>query len=209
MGEANRTDVSRKAMRMAAEAARLTELSLMYYAPDLEAMAAGTRPLHDSANLPFIRGLYELWLASRQFLKTHPDTQSYLDERVLEVRVLDILWTLSEGKTQEERREVIARKFGELKSSLDATVKREETCLGLFRSQPQAWSEKTTAALPLVGRILIDDPGLQERTKKETERKNEREAAFWSSRTAGRKQPCHEHSKLYYADPVTGGALSY
>ncbi len=131
-----------RAKQYSAEAERWFERSLRFYVPDIEAMVAGKKPVHASANWEFLKGLHEAWSESIKLSGKRLASKEYVDKNVKDAWALSVISRMIQDEQNEERRrELIAGKFPEVREILEgsdkyaAQVAAKKDALGKKRAQ--------------------------------------------------------------------------
>ena len=160
-----------KAKQYAAEAERCFERSLRFYAPDIEAMAAGKKPVHSSANWEFLKALHETWSKAIGLSGKRMAIKERIDGNVKDAWALAVVSRMVQDESDEERRrKLIAEKFSEIRNALvsgDAYAERlaarkeavgEKKQAKAIAVASVATTEKAAAAKSSVATSLVAKP---------------------------------------------------
>lgn len=113
-----------QAKQYSAEAEKWFQRGLRFYVPDIEAMTAGKKPIHASANWEFLKGLHEAWSESITLSGKRLASREHIDRNAKDAWALSVISRMIQNEgNEQERRELIAGKFSEIREILGSNDK--------------------------------------------------------------------------------------
>jgi hypothetical protein len=133
-----------QAKQYSAEAEKWFQRSLRFYVPDIEAMTAGKKAIHASANWEFLKGLHEAWSESITLSGKRLVSKEYVDRNAKDAWALSVISRMIQNEgNEEERRDLIAGKFSEIREILGSNDKYARQ---LIAKKEAADKNRSTAA---------------------------------------------------------------